>query len=426
MPIRLLHFADLHLGVETHGQYRPDIGLSSRVHDFLAAFDQVIEAALSETVDAVLFAGDAFKNAEPNPTLQRHFAARIQRLIAAGIPTVLLVGNHDRPRSFARSTPIDIYAALELPGVIVSGRPDLYRIATKSGLLQVVTLPWLPMRQILADDALREAGTTEAERRFKELIGELMQSLLRQLDPSYPAVFLGHLSMEGGRFGSERSALLGNDPLFSLEELGLDTAPVDYVALGHLHSHQVLHHRPPVVYAGSVERVDFGEEREEKGFVLVTLHEGPFPRPPAQWHFQPLRTRPLRTIRLEVSSEQPMDEIRRALERRQDQLREAIVRVFLALPPDRAADVRPVEIRRWLVELGAWHVAGIEVETERPRRPRVDVAPESRHDPVLLLQRWVRLRQLPPDFAQAVVERGRRLVAEVEAGTTSLDSDDQR
>ncbi|MFN3337669.1 MAG: exonuclease SbcCD subunit D, partial [Thermomicrobium sp.] len=105
MTVRLLHFADLHLGVETHGQFRPELGYSSRVQDFLDAFDQVIETAITERVDAVLFAGDAFKNAEPSPTLQRHFAARIQRLLAAAIPTVLLVGNHDRPRSPARSTP---------------------------------------------------------------------------------------------------------------------------------------------------------------------------------------------------------------------------------------------------------------------------------------------------------------------------------
>ncbi|MBO9404233.1 MAG: exonuclease subunit SbcD, partial [Thermomicrobium sp.] len=141
--LRLIHFADLHLGVETHGQFRPDLGHSSRIQDFLDAFDQIIDAAIEERFDAVLFAGDAFKHAEPSPTLQRRFAERIQRLLAAGIPIVLLVGNHDRPRSVVRSTPIDIYAALRLPGVIVANRPERFTIATPSGPLQVVALPWI-------------------------------------------------------------------------------------------------------------------------------------------------------------------------------------------------------------------------------------------------------------------------------------------
>ncbi|MCS7051872.1 MAG: exonuclease SbcCD subunit D, partial [Thermomicrobium sp.] len=278
MPVRLLHFADLHLGVETHGQFRPDLGHSSRIQDFLDALDQVIEAAIAEPVDAVLFAGDAFKHADPSPTLQRYFATRIQRLLAAAIPTVLLVGNHDRPRSPLRSTPMDIYAALQLPGVVVANQPTLHTIQTRSGPLQIVALPWMPMRQLLADDEFRSMPPHELERSFRRLVSAFVQDHFARLDPAYPAVFLAHLSLEGGRFGSEQSVVLGSDPVFAFDELGLDSAPLDYVALGHLHSHQVLHHQPPVIYAGSVERIDFGEEREEKGYVLVSIAPGPYRR----------------------------------------------------------------------------------------------------------------------------------------------------
>ena len=72
--LRLVHFADLHLGIELHGSPDPATGLSTRVQDFLRVFDAVIDYAVSERVDAVLFAGDAFKNRDPNPTLQRAFA----------------------------------------------------------------------------------------------------------------------------------------------------------------------------------------------------------------------------------------------------------------------------------------------------------------------------------------------------------------
>ncbi|MCX7623902.1 MAG: exonuclease SbcCD subunit D [Thermomicrobium sp.] len=417
MPLRLLHFADLHLGVETHGTFRPELGHSSRVQDFLDSFDQIIEAALAEPVDAVLFAGDAFKNADPSPTLQRHFASRIQRLLAAGIPIVLLVGNHDRPRTLTRSTPMDIYAALRLPGVRVANAIELITLETRSGPLQVVTLPWIPASALSVKDDLRNASPAELERQFKEMIGRAVRGCLDRLDPAAPAVFLGHLSMEGGHFGFERNASLGTDPLFALDELGLDRAPLDYVALGHLHSHQVLHHRPPVVYAGSVERIDFGEEHEEKGFVLVTIEDGSHPRR-TDWEFRPLRTRPMRSLRFTLASEVPMDELRRVLERRAADLANAIVRLSLHVPSERTSAIRVNEVRRWLLELGAAYVAGIVLETERSSRARVNLSRDARHDPVALLEQWVRLQQLPDDFARAVVAHGRELIARADGGET--------
>lgn len=425
MPIRLLHFADLHLGVETHGQYRPEKGYSSRIDDFLAAFDQVIDAALRERVDAVLFAGDAFKNANPSATIQREFAARIQKLLAASIPTVLLVGNHDQPRSPFRSTPVDIYAALQLPGIIVVNRPRSVQIETPSGPLQVVALPWISPHLLLAGAGEGVLSAAEMERRYKETVSALVRDHLVHLNPNIPAVFLGHLTLEGARFGSERSTLLGSDPLFSLEDLGLDHAPIDYVALGHLHSYQELHHRPLVVYAGSIERIDFGEEREEKGYVLVSIADGPYPRA-VEWQFYPVRTRPLLTLRVQLRSADPMNKLGNALAKQRDQVQGAIVRLFIAVSPEQATAIRPTEIRRWLLELGAAHVAGVTLETERIARPRVTLSHQSRHDPVTLLAQWLALRAVPEDLAQDILARGRNIIARVDSGDLQEHSAEPR
>ncbi len=131
--IRILHFADLHLGVENYGRLDPETGLSSRLMDFLHAFDFVVDYAIKEQVDLLLFAGDAFKNRDPSPTHQREFARRMQRLSAAEIPTFLLVGNHDLPNAIKRAHAVEIFNTLETPNITVAERPGYHRIATRGG-----------------------------------------------------------------------------------------------------------------------------------------------------------------------------------------------------------------------------------------------------------------------------------------------------
>ena len=115
--MRILHFSDLHIGVENYGRIDLETGLSTRLGDFLDSLDQVVEFALNEGVDLVLLAGDAYKGRDPTQTHQREFAKRLNRLSQAGIPTFLLVGNHDLPAASSRATAVDIFPTLEVANV---------------------------------------------------------------------------------------------------------------------------------------------------------------------------------------------------------------------------------------------------------------------------------------------------------------------
>jgi exonuclease SbcD len=139
--MKILHFADLHLGVETYGRVDPATGISSRLLDFLKALDQVVDYALENEVDLVLFCGDAYKSREPSQTHQREFARRINRLSTSGIPVFLLVGNHDLPNAIGKATTTEIFHTLAVKNVYVSNRPDIYRIETKNGIIQIASLP---------------------------------------------------------------------------------------------------------------------------------------------------------------------------------------------------------------------------------------------------------------------------------------------
>lgn len=408
---RIVHFADLHLGIELHGSPDPKTGLSTRVLDFLRVFDSVIDFAVSERVDAVLFAGDAFKNRDPNPTLQRAFAQRIRRLTEAQIPTVLLVGNHDLPIAVVRATPMDIYQALGLPGIRVARDIETIQIPLRSGaILQVVTLPWLPINRMLTSDAYRALQREELDREFRSVVSAVVHDALAQLDPEHPAVLLGHVSIEGARLGGERSIMLGDDPVFSTAELGLHDAPLDYVALGHIHRHQVVTERPPVVYAGSLERIDFGEEDDQKGFIVVEIDAGRYPERGVRWQFHPVDARVFRTLRLRVPADEPEERLQRAIERRAQEIQEAVVRVVLEVESDQTTVPRLSDVRRWLYELGVAHVAGIQRVVERSDRPRVEVSADEATDPERMLERWLDLRQLPDELRREVLVRGRELI----------------
>ena len=112
--MKILHFSDIHIGVENYGRIDPGTGLSTRLLDFLSTFEELVEFAHEHKVDAVLFAGDAYKSRDPSQSHQREFSKRIARLAVKGIPVFLVVGNHDIPTTSGRATALEIFPTLDL------------------------------------------------------------------------------------------------------------------------------------------------------------------------------------------------------------------------------------------------------------------------------------------------------------------------
>src|SRR5690349_11934929 len=128
--IKLLHLADLHIGMENYGRVDPVSGLHTRLNDYLARLDEAIDFGFAEHIDLVLIAGDVYKSRMPNPTHQREFAKRIHRLRKAGLPVVILIGNHDISPAAGRAHAIEIFDTLAVEGVTIADRPRLHMIET--------------------------------------------------------------------------------------------------------------------------------------------------------------------------------------------------------------------------------------------------------------------------------------------------------
>ena len=244
----------------------------------------------------MLFSGDAFPDATPPPYVQEAFARQFRRLADADIPTVLLVGNHDQHSQGNGGASLCIYRTLAVPGFVVGDSICTHRLTTRRGDIQVITLPWLTHSTLLTRPETEGLSLAEVNYLLIKRLEPVLEAEIRRLDPGIPTVLLGHLMADRANLGAERFLAVGKG--FTIPLSMLIRPEFDYVALGHVHKHQNLNktNDPPIVYPGSIERVDFSEEKEDKGYVLVELEKGQ-----VEWQFCPLPARPFCTIEVDVS-----------------------------------------------------------------------------------------------------------------------------
>jgi exonuclease SbcD len=394
--IRVLHLGDVHIGMENYGRIDPASGINGRVMDFLRRLSEVIDYALETEVDLVLFTGDAYKSRDPNSTYRREFARRIKRLADAGIPVLLLVGNHDLPAATKRASSVDIFRTLDVPNILVADRERLHRLTTRRGeLIQIATVPYPLRQQLLADDDHRNKTIAELDQLVQQIVADNIQALAQQVDPDLPAVLAGHFSVSEAKLGSERTVMLGRDVVV-LKSVLAD--PVwDYVALGHIHRHQELNRgqSPPIVYCGSLERIDFSEEKEPKGFVIADVQRGC-----TEWQFHPVSARPFLTIRCDVRDEaDPLAALLTNIDRHD--LSQTVVRVIVQARPEQEGALRDADIRQALKR--AYYVAGVNKEIERVYRQRLGNEVPEGLTPAQLLTRYLESKDTAPDWTEVLL-----------------------
>jgi exonuclease SbcD len=351
----ILHFADAHIDMANYGRHDPESGLPMRVIDFLKSLDMIVDTAIEEKVDLVLFAGDAYKDRNPAPTFQREWGRRIIRLSKAGIPTVLLVGNHDLSPALGRAHAIEEFNTLEVPHVYVVSQPTFLMPGDIDGVpVQIMALPWISRSGLLAHLGLRPAATQPGQV-YEELelrLTELVDTWFEEIDPDLPVILTAHASVQGAKYGAERTVMLGGD-LVLPGSLVRDPR-LDYVALGHIHKPQNLNQdaHPPVIYPGSIERVDFGEVTDDKFFVVANVERG---KTDVEWR-QLTGIRPFVDRSLVLESKDDIEHRLHDALPPQDQLAGAIVRLTVAYPRDWEALIDDAALREYAQDAFEFHL----------------------------------------------------------------------
>ena len=406
--MRILHFSDLHIGVENYGRLDPETGLSTRLGDFLGSLDEVVACAVEEKIDLVLLAGDAYKGRDPSQTHQREFAKRLSRLSNEGIPTFILVGNHDLPNAVSRATAVEIFRTLQVPRLYIGDSLQNYLIPTANGPIQILAVPWPRRGGLLSREESRGWTIEEIRQELENRITLAIQDRISQLDPGIPAILTGHLTVNGATVGTERSMMLGQDHVLLASTL--HQPQLEYVALGHIHKHQILRDDPPmIVYSGSLQRVDFTEEPDQKGFCLIDLNqEAPQGQRLTNFEFRKVDARKFLTIDVEIKAgdPDPTETVINVIKTKD--IDEAVVRIRISIPSELETHLRESEIRMSLET--AHYIAAINKESEDNRRTRIDYDVAEGLQPNQALRLYVQGKNYTDTRQQQLISYGDEII----------------
>ena len=402
--IKILHLSDIHMGSGfSHGKINPTTGLNTRLEDFVNTLSKCIERAIALPVDLVLFGGDAFPDATPPPYVQEAFAKQFRRLADAGIPTVLLVGNHDQYSQGTGGASLCIYRTLAVPGFIVGDSIKTHHINTHNGEIQIITLPWLTRSTLLTRPETEGLSLAEVNELLLKRLEPVLEAEIRRLNPEIPTILLAHLMVDRANLGAERFLAVGKG--FNIPLAKLTRPELDYVALGHIHKHQNLNQSndPPVIYPGSIERVDFSEEKEDKGYILLEVEKGN-----VNWEFFPLPVRYFCTIEIDVShQDNPQTAIIEAIKKKK--IKDAVVRLIYKLRSEQLDCVNIAPLHKVLSVAHNYSIRSELVsQLARPRLPELGVG----HNiaPLDALKTYLGNREDLQDIATDMLEAAQSLL----------------
>lgn len=405
MGIEIVHVSDIHFGSgESHGRINPLTGLNIRFEDFVAALSRTVDYCLSNNIDVFLFSGDAYRNASPEPIYQKMFASQLKRLSGAGIKCVLVVGNHDQILRSTSSHAMSVFQTLEVPGVVTIDKHTSTVIETSNGPFQLIGLPHVTRHQLMTLEKYASLPAASLDRILAENVHTLLRGLYEDLNAEIPTVVTAHMTVDKAVAGIEQELLIGYTMTFP-SDIFIDDR-IDYVALGHVHKHQVVRaENPAIVYAGSLERVDFGEEKEDKGFIHVSLQ-----RKNTRFQFHSIDPRPFVTVSADLTQcQEPTGKLREKIEAAI--IPGCVLRVRYRIEQEKLPDLDERLLREVTAKaLTARFYPDIIPSHKRSRLPQLNETAAA--SPVAALETY--LTEFAPDRKDRLMERARALMEEVD------------
>src|SRR5580658_6094729 len=265
--MKILHTSDWHVGKVLKGRDRSD--------EHAAVLGDIVQTARNEDVDLVLIAGDLFETSAPSPKAQGLVMRALLALREGGRQVVAIAGNHDNA-ALLDSVYRPVLGEL---GLHVLGTPKApaaggtLQLTTRGGEhVAVAAMPFLSQRYAVRAAELLLHEQAEHALDYARRVAAIVGTLTEHFTPDSVNVVMAHATLLGGRRGGgERDV----QTAFEYEvPSSIFPSSAHYAALGHLHRQQEIPAPCPAFYSGSPLAVDFGEEANEPGALLVTARPG--------------------------------------------------------------------------------------------------------------------------------------------------------
>jgi exonuclease SbcD len=283
--VKILHTSDWHVGKVLKGQSRAD--------EQIAVLAEIVEIARAEQPDLVIVAGDLYENAAPTPEATRIVTRALSALRRTGAEVVAIAGNHDNGAALDALRGWAEAAQITLRGTVRQAKDHLITGVTAGGEpWRCVALPFLSQRYAIRATEMFDLTGAEANQTYADHLRRLLAVLTEGFDGEAVNLITAHLTVVGATLGGgEREA--HTIQAYAVPATVFPTS-VHYVALGHLHRRQAVNGPCPVHYSGSPIAIDFGEEENPPGVLLVEVT----PDTPAKVRGIPLSAAtPLKTVR---------------------------------------------------------------------------------------------------------------------------------
>jgi exonuclease SbcD len=309
--------ADVHEGKKFDYRIDPRTGLSERELDIHKNFKRIADFALDNNSKYLAILGDLFDKTHVAPIYRRLIREDvIEPLSRAGINIWVLAGNHDQPKISEKGTSIDDFKGYKK--VTIFREPKLVKEEISGKRVAFLIFPYLDEENIISllGGDVKEENMRESA---KECIRKWTEEKIKDSEEVDCRVFLSHYWVEGAKV---------RDGAWEIKpgEFNLDSSiipEVNFAFLGHIHKYQMLHKNGmEIVYPGSVERMDWGEKNDEKGFISFS------PGLP-KWEFIRLPSREMIQLDIKVNPGEDPEEV---LSGSLPNLENKLIRLKLHLP----------------------------------------------------------------------------------------------
>jgi DNA repair exonuclease SbcCD nuclease subunit len=345
-----------------------------------AVFNQVIDHANREDVDAVLLCGDLFDRRNPSTAEIRAVQRALERL-DSHIDLVAIPGNGIHDGNYDGDIALDIFNG---GAMRVFRRPGMCQV----GDVTVCALPWTPDSHLVA--AMGGGERSEIHLAAAEHLIDIARGLRDQAEGA--AVLMTHFAISGAGLPTGLATDDLREPVLPLVEL-IDLGFVAVIA-SHIHKGQILETDPLVAYTGAPMPMNHGDREPAYGCLLVNVGVGK-----TECQLLPCQSRPFLTVPLDGRALADGDvTFLRSFDG-------AVVRAKYSCTREQAEQIDQRGIRQQLLDAGAWHVQ-IEADIVREQRARAAGLTED-IDAVEAMGRFLEAEGIAPDRRTVLVERAR-------------------